>query len=207
MRRKYRIKHLNRKPKSSGHDTPINKTVSELIRNQAFKSQVRKFCAETGKTYMTVIGIVMALGEGCKKGRGTTTIGQIKIAEKIGVHKDTVNDYMKGMEAYGIISLWGRTRNASKTNNVQWRTTSLTIITCLFEFAERCAYWYRSAINQKNIAAEKAKTLAKSLIGVKPMHSCSFHTVDVKTGEISEDKHTIKGKHEDWLTEYSSLET
>jgi len=195
--RKYRIKHINQKPKSD-YSSPINKNVSQMLTNQAFQRQIKKFCVDTGKNYLITIGIISALGEGCKKGYGVTRISQKKIAEKTNLHKDTVNNYMKGMEDHGILDLWG---NNKKSNG--WRATNLTIITCLYEFADRCAYWYRAAINQKNIAIEKAK----SLIGLKPMHSYSFNTVDVKTGEISGGKYTIKGKHEDFLTEYSRLAT
>ena len=97
MSRKYRIRHIHQKPKNN-YTNPINKSVQQMVSNPIFQKQIKQFCCEYGRTYMTVVGLIMALGEGCRKGYGTTRLSQANAAEKIGIHKDTANDYLKDME-------------------------------------------------------------------------------------------------------------
>ena len=198
LKRNYRIKHINQKPKSD-YSSPIEGNVKDMLSNNTFDRKIKKFCDYTGKSYLIATGILLALGSGCKKGYGVTRISQKRVAEKTRIHKDTVNDYMKCMESHGLIDLWG-----NKKKSTGWRSTNTTVLVCLYEYAERCAYMYREMMNQKNIAIEKAKVLAKSLIGLKPMHSLSFNTVDFETGEILPEKRKKKAFSEVVLAAESS---
>lgn len=118
-------------------------TIDECLKSQPVHNKIVEACLKYGYK----VGIAKDILRACVDSGhdGSTVSGQERIAEITGWCKTTVQKYYRFLVQRGMLYCYHRNR---QTKDGARRTTNLTIVTILLDYAERCAEYAKKALNK-----------------------------------------------------------
>ncbi len=153
MKRKYKYNPAKNRPgRFVGGN--VDKTIDQCLKSSTVKAEIKEFCDDAGLKGSIFKDIIRELGYAGRA--GATTVGQGKIAERLGLARSTISKYYLAAVAGGFLYCEHRTRSTPQGAR---RTTNTTILTVLIDYCERCSAFLRNHLNFKNQAAERLKSL------------------------------------------------